>query len=273
MCEFINDIINELNKLSITDVDEVKQMIKDSFDAKLKGKKFDSSMKKHCGSEGNWIETQFKEGVNSNINSDYHGFEIKKESPKITFGDWSADEYIFNPKDILKKYNQDINISKDDFLEMFGHLNVIKQRYSWSGSVCPSKYNYWTSSGQILLCDSKNNIFVIYKYCKDGRRNIDIPENIKNKTFIILAYWSIESLENKISKKFNNHGTVIVKKNKEKEYFCLQFCKPIDINLFIREFKNQIIIFDSGMYAGNSRNYSQFRSSKLLWDSITDEIY
>ena len=273
MSEFINSMISDLNKLFITDIDEVKQLIKKTFDSKVKNKAFDKDLKKHCGSEGMWIESQFKEGINSNTNSDFHGFEIKKESKKITFGDWSPDEYIFNPKDVLKKYNSGIDLNRDDFLKLFGNLNVSKQRYSWSGSVCPSQYNVWTPSGQIILCNSRNDIFVMYSFAKDTRKQVTIPDNIKSRENVILAYWNIESLYSKISKKFNNHGTVIIKKNEQHQYAKLQFCKPIDIDLFIREFKKRIIIFDSGMYAGNTRNYSQFRSSKTFWDSITDEIY
>jgi hypothetical protein len=35
--------------------------------------------------------------------------------------------------------------------------------------------------------------------------------------------------------------------------------------------KNKQIIFDSGMYVGNTRNYSHFRGSDFWKDLITDE--
>lgn len=85
----------------------------------------------------------------------------------------------------------------------------------------------------------------------------------------IIAYWSYESLESKITTKFNNLGTVIMKKNKLGEYIGVQFCSRIDIGVFIRELKKGIVIFDSGMYQGNSRNYSQFRAPKAFWNAIT----
>lgn len=267
----IESITAKLDSLKLTDVESIKNLIKARFDERLRNQKFDVSTKTHGGSEGTWVESQFKVDTNSNTHADFYGFEIKKDSRKITFGDWSADEYIFTPKDILRNYNEDINITKSEFFELFGHYNILKKRYSWSGATCPSKHNQWTNSGQIMLTNKMNDIFIVYDYKKDNRKRVDIPENIKSADFVILAYWSFESLETKISKKFNNLGTVIMKKNKLGEYIGIQFCSPIDINVFMRELKKGVIIFDSGMYQGNTRNYSQFRSPKSFWDAITIE--
>jgi MvaI/BcnI restriction endonuclease family len=269
----IDSITSKLDNMKLTDVDSIKNLIKTRFDERLRNQRFDISTKTHGGSEGTWVESQFKIDTNSNTYADFHGFEIKKDAPKITFGDWSADEYIFSPKDILSNFNKDINITKTEFLELFGHYNILKKRYSWSGSTCPSKHNEWTNSGQIMLTNKANDIFIIYNYKKDNRKRVDIPDNIKSAEFVILAYWSFESLDSKISKKFNNLGTVIIKKNKTGEYIGLQFCSRIDIDIFIRELKKGVIMFDSGMYDGNSRNYSQFRSPKSFWNAITIEEY
>jgi hypothetical protein len=38
--------------------------------------------------------------------------------------------------------------------------------------------------------------------------------------------------------------------------------------------KNKLIIFDSGMYSGNNRNYSQFRSiNNNFWKTLITEEY
>jgi hypothetical protein len=268
----ITNIQNLLNNIKLSDEKEIKQEIKDIFDKKLRNKSF-KEIKKHYGSEGEWIEKQFKIDTNSNTDSDFNGFEIKKKANKISFGDWSADEYIFKSKDVLNKVNNSIDFTKEDFLKIFGHYNKSKERYSWSGEVCPSKHNVWTNSGQCLTTNNNNDLFIIYSYSKDKRNNDNVPENIKELKFIILAYWNIESLDNKISKKFNNLGTVIINKNKEGNYNSLYFCSRIDTELFMQKIKKQIIIFDSGMYAGNSRNYSHFRAGFEFWKSIMIEKY
>lgn len=103
----ITNIQNLLNNIKLSDKGEIKEKIKNIFDQKLRNKSF-THIKKHCGSEGQWIEKQFKIDTNSNTDSDFHGFEIKKKANKITFGDWSADEYIFKSKDVLNKVNNDI---------------------------------------------------------------------------------------------------------------------------------------------------------------------
>lgn len=274
----ITNIQRLLNNIKLSDKGEIKEKIKNIFDQKLRNKSFTHATqrddKKHCGSEGQWIEKQFKIDTNSNTDSDFHGFEIKKKANKITFGDWSADEYIFKSKDVLNKVNNDIHFTKEDFLKIFGNYNKSKERYSWSGEVCPSKYNVWTNSGQCLTTNDKNDMFIIYSYSKDKRNNDNVPEHIKELDFIVLAYWNIESIDNRISKKFNNLGTVIInKEGKEGKYNSLYFCSKIDTELFMKKIKEQIIIFDSGMYSGNSRNYSQFRAGFNFWQSIMIEEY
>lgn len=47
----------------------------------------------------------------------------------------------------------------------------------------------------------------------------------------------------------------------------------IDFNKFITLFKNNKIIFDSGMYEGNTRNYSQFRSNCNIFKELIIEEY
>ena len=51
------------------------------------------------------------------------------------------------------------------------------------------------------------------------------------------------------------------------------FGKPFNFNFFVENIKTDIVIFDSGMYQGNNRNYSQFRSSNKFWNKLIVEEY
>jgi len=74
-----------------------------------------------------------------------NGFE-KKNSNKITLGDFSATEYAFSAQGKRKnvdkynkyknkyKWNDGIKMNRDEFISYFGNYNSSKKRYSWSGS-------------------------------------------------------------------------------------------------------------------------------------------
>jgi hypothetical protein len=51
------------------------------------------------------------------------------------------------------------------------------------------------------------------------------------------------------------------------------FGKVIDFEFFKTCIESNKIILDSGMYQGNSRNYSQFRAGKSLWYDLLIEEY
>lgn len=105
---------------------------------------------------------------NSNNTPDLYGYEMKKDSKKISFGDWSG-EYLFSQKrENLKKINkEDIILSKEEFIKIFGNKTKDKEnRYSWSGS-CVPKYEKWNDYGQILKIDNDKNIIALYSYDKD----------------------------------------------------------------------------------------------------------
>src|SRR3989338_2803285 len=110
-------------------MDTEKQKIIALFKKNIKGKKInlDKYEIKHDGKEGHWLEAQMSIKANADNLPDLYGYEMKKHTKgKTTFGDWSANYYIFQDK----KYK----ITRDLFLQIFGKPNAKKGgRFSWSG--------------------------------------------------------------------------------------------------------------------------------------------
>lgn len=249
-----------------------KETIVELFRNKVRGKRYEKIKDQHCGAEGHWLEKQFGISHNSSNAPDIMGYEMKKQSKKITFGDWSADEYIYNPKNMLLKLNENIPIiDRETFIKTFGTPNLKKKnRYSWSGK-CSPKYNKYNDYGQILIVNDEN-IYAIYKHNQD--KYIDIkPPWVKHHEILILAYWSKEKLNRLITNKFNQKGFFICKKNSNGIYNKICFGQKIDYQFWLECVKKNIIIFDSGMYQGNARNYSQWRASRKFWDSLIIEEF
>ena len=74
-----------------------------------------------------------------------------------------------------------------------------------------------------------------------------------------------------INNKFNKNGFFICKKiNNKYEKIC--FGNSFNFEYFIECIKNKKVIFDSGMYDGNTRNYSHFRGT-CFWDELITEEY
>jgi len=261
-------------------MDKTKQKIIELFNEKVKGRKVDTSHSNqaHDGKDGHWLETQMGITHNGDNAPDLWGYEMKNQtsSGKITFGDWTADEYIFlhgRGKDKTNSINKEYQISRDEFLKIFGKPNTLKNnRLSWSGTPCPTYYGDITPFGQHLTMDSNSNVIITYNFSDDTRENKEniVPLNMRNKT-IILAKWKYETLKQRVEKKFNQKGWFTCKKNSLGEYDKIEFANPIDYNFWIECFKNKIVFFDSGMYEGNKRPYSQWRASTSFWHSlITD---
>ena len=279
------NLIIGLNKITITDSEETsdkdKLNIIELFRKNIKDKKIELEKynNKHCGKEGYWLEKQMNIKHNSLNEPDIHGYEMKKDSKKITFGDFSASEYLFS-KD--KKYINDtnkwdadlVNITKDQFIKFFGTQKILKNnRYSWSGSCIPT-YNNWNTCGQKLTVTYENDICILYSYSEDKRDDIKInfPYYLK-KDNILIVIWKNKKMREHINKKFNNKGFFIIKKY-ENTYNKICFGKKFDYECFIDGIKNKIVFFDSGMYIGNNRNYSQFRScTGNFWDTLIIEEY
>jgi hypothetical protein len=256
----------DLNKLKIIEL----------FNSKIKNVEIPLNNKKHCGTEGYWLEKQIGIKHNSKNEPDIYGYEMKKNSKKITLGDFSASEYAFSKKNkrntinYLNSWNDDIILLRSDFIKIFGNPNPKKNnRYSWSGSAIPS-YNSWNYNGQILKINDNNDIIIYYSFDKDMRicKN-DFPIYLQ-KNNLIIAIWKFEKMKNHIENKFNKNGFFILMKI-ENKYEKICFGKSFNFEYFIKSLKNKKIVFDSGMYDGNTRNYSHFRGTNFWNDLIIEE--
>lgn len=255
-----------------------QEQIIELFNKNVKNKDIclDNQNTKHCGKEGHWLETQMGIKHNSKNEPDIFGYEMKKSSNKTTLGDFSASEYIFsknnkrNSINILNNWTDEINLTRDDFIKIFGNSNPCKNnRHSWSGSCIPT-YNKWNSNGQILTINDNNDIIIVYSFSNDTRIIKEgFPTFLKNDN-IVIALWKSEKMKPHIENKFNKKGFFICKKiGATYEKIC--FGSPFNFEYFIECIKNNKIIFDSGMYCGNSRNYSQFRGGPTFWDELIIE--
>jgi len=237
------------------------------FNKNVKHQKINILSRPYFGKIGHWLEDKMGIKHNSKNEPDINGYEMKKFSKKITFGDFSASEYAFSK---IKQYiPQEIIMTRNNFLSFFGHSNPLKNnRFSWSGS-CVPKYNIWNEYGQILLIDENNNICIYYSFIKDQRSiKNTFPEFLKKD--VLIAIWKNEKIKKHINKKFNVNGFFFCKLDKKKESFeSIHFGKPFTFETFLKGIKNNQIIFDSGMVEGNNRNYSKFRSkNQSFWNQF-----
>ena len=157
-------------------------------------------------------------------------------------------------------------MTRDQFIKIFGNLNKLKNRYSWSGS-CVPKYEKYNKCGQKLIIIN-NNLIAVYSYSKDQRaRKSEFPDFIKAENLVI-AYWTKEKIKKIINNKFAQKGFFICEKENG-IYNDISFGRSFDYKEFLEGIKSGIIIFDSGMYQGNKRNYSLFRASrKNFWNNL-----
>jgi hypothetical protein len=274
-----NDLKKRNKKRSDKDKDKdkiTKEEIIELFLKNIKGNKFDKTVKSHDGEEGQWLEKLMNLKPNASNTPDLGGYEMKKDSKKISFGDWSA-EYLFSLKrDVLKKINkEDIVLTKEEFIKIFGNKTKDKEnRYSWSGS-CVPKYGKWNDCGQTLKIDKDKNIIALYSYEKDKRKQ-NQNEKLKGKE-ICIAVWSNKKMEKHVNSKFNQKGFFICKKNKNMVYDKICFGPLITYELFIEKIKSGDIFFDSGMYFDsdkpNERLYSQWRASQNFWNNLLIEEF
>lgn len=242
--------------------DSCKEEIIKRFDEHVRNKEIQIK-KVHDGCYGHWLEERMGIKPNGKNEPDLYGYEMKKESRKITFGDFSATWYL---------YTSNSAFSRSDFIKTFGMPNPKKHgRYSWSGK-CVPKYGMYNECGQILTIDKDKNICVYYSYSKDMREKKDRFLECVKVDDLLIAFWSHEKMRKHIEVKFNNKGFFICRLNKENRFDKICFGSPFNFDYFIDHIKSGNIIFDSGMYNGNTRNYSHFRSNnKTFWSELITE--
>ena len=251
------------------------------FNKNVRGKKPDLSSfnQNHDGKSGHWLEVMMNISPNAKNEPDLEGYEMKNEttSGKTTFGDWSADEYIF--KKVVSKKDPNplgvkFSIDKSNFFRMFGKPNIKKKnRYAWSGECCPSYFGEITSYGQRLDFDDEQNIVIFYSFSDDKRerKKFIMPAKLQ-KDNIVLARWYKDSLKKKLENKFNQKGFFICTTT-YKIYDKIHFGGPINFDEWIILFKQGEVFFDSGMYEGNNRPYSQWRALNEFWYNRIEETY
>ena len=254
------------------DRDEIKSIIEARFLANVKGKEPDLSdyNRRHDGAEGDWLTRQMGLTVNGNNEPDFMGFEMKKDSAKTTFGDWSPDEALYK-----RISGQKALLSRDDFLKIFGSPKSDTDprkdgRYSWSGEVFP-KVGKINKFGQSLEVSENGNIRALYSYEKDERTNKDviIPEMFRKKR-IQIALWSHETMKERVENKFNQLGWFKLVKNSQGKYSEIQYGHPINFEVFISMVRNGEIFCDCGMHQGNPRPYMTWRASHHIWDTLRE---
>ena len=119
-----------------------KEQIIELFTKNVKAKSpnVNGKNKRHDGKKGHWLEQQFGIAANAKNEADLFGYDLKNEtSSKTTFGDWSANIYVFTNPQYSSLFEGNAKYEKQDsFVKIFGKANKEKGgRYSWSGSPCP----------------------------------------------------------------------------------------------------------------------------------------
>jgi len=246
----------------LVNIKESIMKILDQFNKNVKGKKLNTSgyNDKHHGKEGHELEKLMEIKHNSYNSPDIYNFELKKDAPVITFGDYTPD-IDCNGNKITDKWWTDDD-KKIEFMKKYGGFNKEKNRWSWTGRCDIKKYN---KHGQKLIIDKKGT-FVYYKKEYDKIKR-DSDNILEGKLF----GWSHKLLKEKIEKKFHGNGSVICFKNKNKEFADIKFYEPISYDIFLEGIKNGEIYLDPGPYIGNSRAYMSFRArSKTWWYKIPE---
>jgi len=251
-------------------IEQIKRKIVSRFSKNVRGKIPDTSSSniRHDGKGGHWLEEQMGIKHNASNSPDLWGFEMKNDTTsKTTFGDWSPNRTLR----IYKKGNE-YNLDRSNFLNIFGAPNKLKEnRHSWSGKPVP-KIGPYNSFGQKLIIDDAGNIHALYSYKNDQRKDkSDIVPIPLQKEDLILATWDAELMKKRVENKFNKLGWFKCEKNNNGVYDQIVFGNPINFETWIDGVRKGLIYFDSGMYDGNPRPYSQWRANNDYWESlITD---
>lgn len=224
---------------------------------------------RHAGRKGHWLERQMGVVANASNTPDLLGYEMKNETTsKTTFGDWSADYYIY--RDLV-----DSQIDRSMFLQIFGRPNEKKGgRFSWSGTPVPNVNKPSQYNGSVMLIDESKNIHIVYHFSQDPRPNkhLIVPSNLQVDN-LKLARWTRKNLESKLTSKFSQAGWFRCRTDKDGYYDRIEFGAPMSFDNWIALVAQGVVFFDSGMYEGNARNYSQWRANNSYWDSLIISSY
>lgn len=241
--------------------DEAIEEIVRVFNRKVKGKA--PVVKKnsvHDGEAGHWLEKRFGIKPNANNEPDLFGFELKSASKqKTTFGDWSANRYIFDKK---------LGVcTRKEFFRIFGAPNA-DGRYSWSGSPVP-KVTGWNNFGQRLILDETGSVFAVYRFDKDKRPNKPeiVPKKMQSGE-MALAIWDSATLMQRVENKFGNHGWFKCLLDDQGVYSEIVFGAPITFKKWIADVRFGKVYLDSGMKEDNPRPYSSWRADNSYWDNL-----
>lgn len=214
----------------------------------------------HDGEKGHWLEQQFGITANGLNAPDIMGFELKNGTKnKTTFGDWSADRYIFDKSFGL--------CTRNEFLRFFGSPNS-DGRFSWSGRPVP-KVDVWNEFGQRLFVNESGSIFAVYSYPRDHRvdKSQIVPVGFQ-KDQLALAVWSESTLRERVQSKFGENGWFKCLQDDRGTYVEIAFAKPLTFETWIDGVRNGKIYLDSGMKEDNARPYSSWRADNSYWDSL-----
>lgn len=269
-------------------MNEYKEKIIKIFRENVKGKKVDISCSNqfHDGKKGHWLEHQFNILPNADNKPDLYGYELKNEtSSKTTFGDWSANRYIFKDGEFTEEFvGKNYSEKQDHFCMIFGKKNEKKDgRYSWSGTPVPQP-NMFNAFGQILIIEDNLDITARYYFDLDRRPNKFevVPKSLQKNNLELARWFGITSpstnrkdkcIKSKLEDKFYVNGWFTCKTDNDNIYNKICFGKKIDYKTWIELVRDGTVFFDSGMYQGNKRPYSQWRANNNFWDSLIIETY
>jgi len=248
-------------------IDVSLSLLKRIFHERIKGIPLPESS--HDGSIGHWIESQFGVSANRDDSADWAGYELKSGKSKTTFGDWSADRYLWRDGE------PDIP-SRDVFLQVFGTQSRPDRpgRYSWSGRVFPTVHGY-NEYGQMMVVEPSLDIRIHYSYSMDRRRDkaTTVPLSLQRDD-VILAHWYRDTLEPRVNRKFGQNGWVKFVQNGG-VITGMMIGGPMYFDEWIRHVGTGEVYLDSGMYYDpirpNNRPYANWRAANSFWEELAIE--
>ncbi len=217
---------------------------------------------RHDGAEGDWLTYQMGLSANGKNEPDFKGFEMKKSSSKITFGDWSPDVAVYHTR--VRRSE----MSRDEFLRVFGAVPATSRgegagRFSWSGKVFP-KVGSVNFAGQEMLVEEQGDIVILYRHVLDTRKATAVPAKFRTGE-VCLARWTAGQMKNRVESKFNVRGWFICEKAANGTYARVVFGPKIDFACFIRLVRCGLVFCDCGMHMGNPRPYMTWRAGESVW--------